>query len=443
MRERLEVVPVVTDEGAKAISDTRLMTMRDVASPPHNGFCGWARASVLFITALLVIGLGWVSVYRAAYSPDHRSDFTVYTAAGDAALTGADLYKAQNPRGLSYVYPPPFAILMVPFSVLPVSLGTLAWYALSVLLTFWSLRMCVTMVREERRFDGDTFWPTVLAAGLVLPWFIQGTAEGQATLLMSWLVVAALYWQTNNRPILGATCLAGAILVKVFPAVLLAYFMWRKKWRFVVATLVLVALGAIVPPAAVFGWNKTLTYWREWAAVVAAPSLGNEQQHRESPVNGQLHSPYKVRNQTLEAVCWRLTGARHARQIAVTTAIAMLVIIGLVGSRSQPQSESLIVSAVLVWMILAAPLSEFHYLLVLLLPMMAMVFVAIYEPDGATRWLARAMLAVYAVAGLLTLAFVPLQQIGLLCWTMIGLWGVLLTVVLRQARMSVRNDPCG
>jgi hypothetical protein len=108
------------------------MTMRDVASPPHNGFCGWARPSVLFFTVLLVIGLGWVSVYRAACSPDHRSDFTVYTAAGEAALTGADLYKAQNPRGLSYVYPPPFAILMVPFSVLPVSLGTLAWYALGI-----------------------------------------------------------------------------------------------------------------------------------------------------------------------------------------------------------------------------------------------------------------------------------------------------------------------
>jgi hypothetical protein len=423
------------DKGVKAISDIRLMTMRDVASPTHNRSRGWARSSVLFIAVLLVVGLGWVSVYRAAYSPDHRSDFTVYAAAGDAALAGADLYKAQNPRGLSYVYPPPFAILMVPFSVLPVFWGILTWHALSVLLTFCSLRMCVIMVREERHFDGDTFWLAVLAAVLVLPWFIQGTAEGQATLLMSWLVVAALYWQTNNRPILGATCLAGAILMKAFPAGLLAYFVWRKKWRFVAATLALVAIGAIVPPTLVFGWNKTLTYWREWAAVVAGPSLGNEQQRRESLVDGRLLSPSKAQSQTLEAVCWRLTGARYAREIAGTAAIALLVIIGLVGWRSQPQSESLIVLAALVWMILATPLSEFHYLLVLLLPMMAMVFVVAREPDGATRWLVRATLAVFAVAGLLTMAFVPLQQIGLLCWAMIGLWGVLLTVVVRQARM--------
>ncbi|MGD1021038.1 MAG: glycosyltransferase family 87 protein [Verrucomicrobiia bacterium] len=388
------------------------------------------------MAVLLVIGLGWVTVYRAAYSPDHRSDFTVYTAAGDAALAGADLYKAQNPRGLSYVYPPPFAILMVPFSVLPVSLGSLAWYTLSVVLTFWSLRMCAIMVRAERHFDGDTFWVAVLAAALVLPWFIQGTAEGQATLLMSWLVVAALYWQTKNCPVLGAACLAGAILVKVFPAVLLGYFMCRKKWRFVVATLVLVVIGALVPPAMVFGWNRTLTYWREWVAVVGGPSLGNEQQRRGSPVDNQLLSPYKVRSQTLEAVCWRLTGARHTREIAVTAAIAMLLIIGLVGWRSQPQSESLIVSAILVWMVLAAPLSEFHYFLVLLLPMMAMVFVAAHEPDGATRRLVRATLAVFALAGLLTVGFVLLQQIGLLCWAMIGLWGVLLTVVVRQARMG-------
>lgn len=424
------------DEGANAISDTRTMTMRDAASPTHNGFRGWARSFVLFIAVLLIIGLGWVSVYRAAWSPEHRSDFTVYTAAGEAALTGADLYKAQNPRGLSYVYPPPFAILMIPFSMLPVSWGTLAWYALSVSLTFWSLRMCVAMVQKERHFDRDTFWLAVLAAVLVLPWFIQGAAEGQASLIMSWLVVAALFWQTNNRPIPGATCLAGAILVKVIPIVLLAYFAWRRKWRFVAATLALVAFGAIVPPAVVFGWNKTFTYWREWTTVVAGPSLGNEQQRRESPVNGQLLSPYKVRSQTLEAVSWRLTGARHARPIAVTAAIAMLAIIGLVAWPSQPHTESLVISAVLVWMILAAPLSEFHYFLVLLLPMMAMVFVAADEPDGATRWLVRITLAIFAVAGLLTLAFVPLQQIGLLCWAMIGLWGVLLTVVIRRARVN-------
>lgn len=409
------------------------MMMRDVASPTRSE---WARSFVLFLAVLLIVGLGWVAVYRAAYSPDHRSDFTVYTATGKAALTGADLYRAQNSRGLSYVYPPPFAILMVPFSVLPVFLGTLTWYAFSVLLTFWSLRMCVAMVRQERHFDGDTFWLAVLAAVLVLPWFIQGTAEGQATLLMSWLVVAALYWEIKNRPILAATYLAAAILIKVLPAVLLAYFVCRKKWRFVTATLVFIVLGAIVPPTAVFGWNKTLTYWREWAAVVAGPSLGNEQQRRESPVDGQLLSPRKPRSQTLEAVCWRLMGARHAREIAATAAAAMLVIIGLVGWRSQPHSEALIVSAVLVWMILAAPLSEFHYLLVLLLPMMAMVFVAAHEPDGVTRWLVRATLAVFALSGLLTLAFVPLQQIGLLCWAMIGLWGVLLMVVSRQARMS-------
>ena len=176
------------------------------------------------------------------------------------------------------------------------------------------------LVRQERHFNGDTFWLAVLAAALVLPWFIQGTAERQATLLMSWLIVAALYWQANNRLILGTACLAGAILIKVIPAVLLAYFVWRKKWRLVSAALVLVALGAIVPPAAVFGWNKTLSYWREWAAVVAAPSLGNEQQRRESPVDGQLLSPYTARSQTLEAVCWRLTGTRYAREIAVTTA---------------------------------------------------------------------------------------------------------------------------
>ncbi|HTS18883.1 MAG TPA: glycosyltransferase family 87 protein [Verrucomicrobiae bacterium] len=388
------------------------------------------------VTLVIVIALGWVSVYRAAYSADHRSDFTVYTAAGRAVLAGADLYKAKNPRGLSYVYPPPFAILMVPFSVLPVTLGTLLWYALSVVLALWSLRMCVRMVREERGLQEAVFWPAVVGAVLVLPWLVQGIVEGQASVVLAWLVVAALYWQRSGRPGLGATCLAGAILVKVLPLVLLAYFAWRKRWRFVAATLVMMVILGFCIPILVFGPRSTAAYWREWVSLVATPSLGSDQDRRESPVDGQLLSPYKARSQTLTAVCCRLVGSDHGRELANSVAVVMLVIIGLVGWRSRPESELLVISAILVWMLLAAPLSEFHYLLVLLLPMMALVFVAAYEAGAVTRWGARATLVAFAAAGLLTLAFVPLQQIGLLCWAMIGLWGVLLAVVVRQARMS-------
>ena len=91
---------------------------------------------------------------------------------------------------------------------------------------------------------------------------------------------------------------------------------------------------------------------------------------------------------------------------------------------------------ILVWVFLAATVSEFHYLLVLQLPMMAMMFIAAHETDGVTRWLVRGALVGFAAAGLLTLAFSELQQIGLLCWTLIGLWGVFLMAMVRQTQMS-------
>src|SRR5579871_440554 len=43
----------------------------------------------------------------------HRTDFTVYTAAGQAVRDHTDIYQAHNIRGWNYLYPPPFEVLMV------------------------------------------------------------------------------------------------------------------------------------------------------------------------------------------------------------------------------------------------------------------------------------------------------------------------------------------
>ena len=93
------------------------------------------------IAVAVVIGLGCSTVYRAGPftfgkcdwgSKVHRTDFTVYTAAGQAVQDGTDIYAARNLRGWAYVYPPPFAILMVPFARLPLFWSAMLCYVLSL-----------------------------------------------------------------------------------------------------------------------------------------------------------------------------------------------------------------------------------------------------------------------------------------------------------------------
>ena len=65
-------------------------------------------------------------------------------------------------------------------------------------------------------------------------------------------------------------------------------------------------IGGIALPSLVYGWQRNLTYWQEWAVAVAQPSLGVETLRLQSKVNDRVLSPDNPRNQAMHAVLWRL-----------------------------------------------------------------------------------------------------------------------------------------
>src|SRR5499433_1756622 len=347
---------------------------------------------VVGLALLTVVVLGGLMVYRAAFSTELNSDFITYRAAGWAVLTGSDIYKVQNPRGWPYVYPPPFAILMTPFAEMSAFTASVIWYLLSVILVVSSVQMSVTMVRSALgRFGRNPFWLYALPFAMVLLWVGQGAVEGQATILTLWLLMLALYRSQRGRDIAGGTALACAALLKVFPLALLVYFLRERRGRLVMAAITALVVGGIALPALVYGWQRNLTYWQEWIAVVAQPSLEDRAPRLQSDVTDRVFGPDNPRNQALQAVLWRLGAETQARSLTAT--------VGL---------------------------------------MMVLAFLALVNTDSLLRTLARVTLVVYLLASICTLALPGLQYVGLLCWTTTALWVVLLFVAARY-----KTDPEG
>ena len=388
----------------------------------------WTIVGLAFLT---VIVLGVLMVHRAAFSTELNSDFITYRAAGWAVLTGSDIYKVQNPRGWPYVYPPPFAILMTPFAKMSAFTASVIWYLLSVILVVSSVQMAVTMVRGALgRFGRNPFWLYALPFVMVLLWVGQGAVEGQATILTLWLLMLAIYRSQRGRDISSGTALACAALLKAFPVAMLAHFIREKRWRLVMATMTALIVGGIALPALVYGWQRNLTYWQEWIAVVAQPSLGDRTLGLQREVTDRVLSPDNPRNQALQAVLWRL-GADQARFLTAAIGLMMALAMLVVARRTQSQHDLLIAAAWLVWLLVIAPVSHFHYYMLVLLPMTVLAFLALVNIDSLLTTLARVTLVVYLLVSVCTLALPRLQYIGLLCWTTLGLWAVLLFVAAR------------
>jgi hypothetical protein len=396
----------------------------------------WRKRVIASLALALIVGLGVSTVFRAAISQVQRTDFTVYQLAGRAVLNGTDIYEVRNVRGWAYVYPPPFAILMAVFAPLSVFWGALLWYLISVALAAWAVAMCVKMVRGMEGLNTDPFVLAAVPVFLLLVYFLSGLARGQASVLVMWLVVAAFYWHWRKRDVAGGACLAGAVLLKVFPLVLLAYFAWQKRWRFLAATVVAIVLGALVLPASVFGWQKNLAYLQEWKRVVAQPALATETTREQSVLNEQLFDAERLRNQSLEVVLRRLTGGVGAQPLAIGIGLMMIGVIWLVGRQAPQDCELLTISSVLIWMLLVSPVSETHYFVLLLLPLVTLTALAMSTSDTRTRQLLRGVLVLFGMVSLLSAISRPLQTYGLLCWATLVLWVALLFVALRRQQST-------
>ena len=357
-------------------------------------------------TILFFAFFAWITLFRAGPygapghqwgSPAHRTDFTVYRDAAAAVLHGQDPYAIRNVRGWAYVYPPPFSIVMVPFALLPLPVSVLAWYFVCAGLTVSAVSMSGRLAGAGFASDRKRLAILFIPALIVSVWFTVGLTRGQASVLMSWLVIAAIFWEKKGRTAAGAACLAGAVLLKAFALTLLCYYAWRGRWKMVAVTLVAILLGGLVLPSAVFGWRGNLHYIGEWTHEVAGPALGSESSRSHSELYDQLLSMERPRNQDLGSVMQRLGEGDQTRLMVLALAAALALPIWLLGRKANAQSEPLILGAVVVWMLLVSPVAEDHYFSLYVLP----AAYALAALMGADRWVRRWGYAALTAVGLL------------------------------------------
>lgn len=393
----------------------------------HSRIASNLRRFALAAAAVAAVLLAVNTVWRACYMTLERSDFPVFLAAGRAVIEGTDLYAAQSARGWHYAYPPPFAISMVPFALLPRPLASLAWYIVSLALFAHALRLCVASTKSY-----TAGWPNRFALYalpvLLLSWPLASSLErGQSSVLMLWLtVVAVSFRRTSVLP--AAAGLAGAILLRGFPVLLVAYFTWRRQWRLIGATVLLTLLLGLGLPACVLGWEENLSYLERWLTEVVSPAMTLVGTPLQSAIHDDRYNPYTANNQALAAVLQRLSNSATAPLLALAVALLMALTAAIVARRADRDSEPFLIGQAFVWMLLIIPVSKVHYFIHLLWPTTWLLVIAAQPRPQRQRRAARIALAVLALSVLLGGAWEPIRFYGPLCWTGLAMWLALLAI---------------
>ena len=220
-----------------------------------------------FAVAALVLGVAGI----VAIAGDTLGyDFRAYVAAADRVLAGDPLYDpAVSVAGgfAIYLYPPPFALAMLPFALLPDPLGLAAWLAL--LVAAFLAGVALLPVRREVR------WTIALLAGLCWP-FLYSVKLGQVGPLLFLAFAAA--WRWRHRPAPLAAAIAAGALIKVQPAILFGWALATGRRRAGVLGVAGAGVVALVS-ALVLG----VTTWSDYVELLRRVSTPVTTPHNFTP----------------------------------------------------------------------------------------------------------------------------------------------------------------
>jgi hypothetical protein len=356
-----------------------------------------AGMGVLLVRAAYAIALcgavavAVLTIEAAAASGTLGYDYRAYDLAVDRLLAGRSMYdltaQAEGAYGL-FFYPPPFALLILPITLISTELAVWLWVLLLAAATVAGIALLPVSERVR--------WAVLLLAALSWP-LVYAIKLGQVGPLL--LLLFAIGWRWMDRPWrLGLAAGIGTV-IKVQPALLIGWAAVTGRRRAALIGVVAVAVLALL------------------ATVVAGPSSWLDMATLLGRVNQPIETPhaYGLGRLAFEA------GLSETLALVVHWAnfVAVVAVVTLVVWRGSSVASYL---AVVIASQFLSPVLWDHYALVLLLP------VAWLLDRG--RWWA-------ALIPLLTSTPLVLLRIDLPIAYPVAFWAALLGVAFE----GLRADP--
>lgn len=232
------------------------------------------------VLLLLVYAWRFILPVFASQAP-RADDFQDYLFAARQIATGgnpySDFVRNHVPWDWSlssgYLYPPAFAVLLLPLTWIPNDLAVRIWL---LLIQGFVLASLLVVYRTVGRPSRAELLAIVLVTTTFFPIATSVWAGAMNSLLLLLLTCAWALWLKRRDPLSGMFAGAAAA-IKVFPVALLPYLAWRRHWRLVAAMLAAgmagVALGFIVTSA-----GNNLYYFRDMLPHLSAGTGYRENQ---------------------------------------------------------------------------------------------------------------------------------------------------------------------
>ena len=198
---------------------------------------------------VLYYAFRWQTLSEFARAIDHADVFFCdfvnhFYPQGRAIFTSSQ-------RVWGFYYSPFAALVCGVIALLPFSLAEILWGGLQVAGLLGLYVLPLKEFPEATKTQKSLYTFLFLTSIPVLHNF----KWGQISVFLTVGMVAALYYYRRDRKVLSAFILALAVSVKIYPAILLVYFLIRRDFRYVLTAGIMTLIFSVVVPVIVLGYE--------------------------------------------------------------------------------------------------------------------------------------------------------------------------------------------
>lgn len=181
-------------------------------------------ALIAYWGVVALLWMGWITLAYLAgrYGDWGRIDFSAYHTAARLLAVGVSPYA--GPIGVTFIYPPLLGQLLIPLARLDPLSAWQVWFVLNILALIGAITLFSRYTSPRMaRF----LWLTPLFFQPILDALIIG----QVTIFILVLLVGAWIARHEEQPFLAGALIALAAWLKIYPALLAVFFLWKRDWQ--------------------------------------------------------------------------------------------------------------------------------------------------------------------------------------------------------------------
>lgn len=201
-------------------------------------------AAILLSLLLVYSGLNYLThgIFQSVFNVS--IDFGAYYAAATVLREGGDIYDRTATQTLAarrtdikevttYIYPPFWALVMVPFSLLPYAYAKILWLLFNQMFLFASIYLMLAALDVK-----GLAWVVALFLTLNYNPVFLVLNLGQVDVFLLFLIALAFWLFRRGQKVWVGVLIALAVAIKITPALVGIYFMIKREYRVFVSMLV-------------------------------------------------------------------------------------------------------------------------------------------------------------------------------------------------------------